>query len=90
MKKTFCIVLVCLVLLLTGCAREQLLDSGNGTNMLPLCSTAETTYVTMVWIPRTGKRYHRNDECSGMKEPREVTIQEAEDMGFTPCKNCYS
>ena len=43
----------------------------------------------MVWIPRTGERYHRNKKCSGMKEPKYVTIEEAIRRGYTPCKKCY-
>lgn len=43
----------------------------------------------MVWIPRTGERYHRRKTCSGMKEPTYVTIAEAIERGFTPCKLCY-
>lgn len=43
----------------------------------------------MVWIPRSGKRYHDNEYCSNMKNPRYVTIQEAKRRGFTPCKKCY-
>ena len=43
----------------------------------------------MVWIPRTGQRYHRNKNCSGMKNPSYVTIEEAKRLGFTPCKKCY-
>ena len=43
----------------------------------------------MVWIPRTGQRYHRKENCSGMKNPSYVTIEEAIRLGFTPCKKCY-
>ena len=43
----------------------------------------------MVWIPRTGKRYHRKETCSNMKNPSYVTIEEAKRRGFTPCKKCY-
>ena len=50
---------------------------------------SETEYVEMVWIPRTGKRYHRNERCSGMKKPSNVTVQKAIDFGFSPCENCY-
>lgn len=43
-----------------------------------------------VWIPQHGgKRYHRNSSCSGMKGPKEVTVDEAESKGFTPCGRCY-
>ena len=45
---------------------------------------------TMVWIPTNGgKKYHKDSTCSGMKNPRQVTIEEAQNRGFTPCKNCY-
>lgn len=43
----------------------------------------------MVWIPRTGQRYHRDKNCSGMKNPSYVSIDEAVRRGFTPCKKCY-
>ena len=43
----------------------------------------------MVWVPRTGERYHRSRKCSGMKEPKYVTIEEAIRRGYTPCKKCY-
>lgn len=46
-------------------------------------------YEEMVWIPRSGKRYHSNPGCSGMKEPQEVPLSEAESRGYTPCQNCY-
>lgn len=43
----------------------------------------------MVWIPQSGKKYHSHAGCSGMKNPEEVTLEEAEEMGYTPCKRCY-
>ena len=42
----------------------------------------------MVWILRTGQRYHRRKNCSGMKTPSCVSIDEAIRRGFTPCKKC--
>lgn len=42
-----------------------------------------------VWISGKGKKYHKNSYCSGMKDPREVTVAEAEAMGRGPCKKCY-
>lgn len=44
---------------------------------------------TMVWIPKTGSKYHSNSGCSGMKNPTQVTLSQAESMGYTPCKKCY-
>lgn len=42
----------------------------------------------MVWISKTGKRYHSNPDCSGMKSPRQITLEEAKQRNLTPCKNC--
>ena len=43
----------------------------------------------MVWIPRTGSKYHRYSSCSNMKSPTEVPLSDAERMGYEPCKKCY-
>ena len=44
----------------------------------------------MVWIPTNGgKRYHIRGSCSNMINPRLVTVEEAQNLGFTPCKKCY-
>ena len=42
-----------------------------------------------VWVTAKGKRYHNNPKCSNMKNPEEVTIEEAEKRGLTPCQKCY-
>jgi hypothetical protein len=36
-----------------------------------------------------GKKYHTNPGCSNMEDPEKVTLDEAEDLGFTPCKRCH-
>lgn len=43
----------------------------------------------MVWIPQSGKKYHSRAGCSNMKNPTQVTKEEAESRGYTPCKKCY-
>ena len=48
-------------------------------------STKSTTYV---WIPQSGNCYHKNKHCSGMKNPTRVSLQEAIDLGYTPCSKC--
>lgn len=50
----------------------------------PIQLSAKTT----VWVPANGSRYHTMDSCSGMKEAREVSLSEAKEGGFTPCKRC--
>lgn len=43
-----------------------------------------------VWIPmHGGARYHRYESCSNMIEPRQMPVDCAEYLGFTPCKRCY-
>ncbi len=42
-----------------------------------------------VWIPKTGEKYHKTSTCSGMKDPRKVTVKEAISAGYEPCSKCY-
>lgn len=41
-----------------------------------------------VWIPQSGKRYHDSKGCSGMQNPKYVTISEAKRLGYTACGTC--
>ena len=43
----------------------------------------------MVWIPKSGSKYHSRSGCSNMKNPSQVTKQEAENQGYEPCKKCW-
>lgn len=51
-------------------------------------STPETNGAT-VWIPRTGSKYHSNPNCSNMKNPSAVTIDQALAWGYDRCKKCW-
>lgn len=51
--------------------------------------TTPEPQANMVWISRTGKKYHSNPNCSNMKNPRKVTKAEAEAQHRTPCQKCY-
>ena len=42
----------------------------------------------MVWIPNSGSKYHSRSGCSNMKNPRQVTLDKAISLGYTPCKKC--
>ena len=44
---------------------------------------------TMVWIPKSGKKYHRSSSCSNMKNPSQVTLEKAQSLSYTPCSKCY-
>ena len=53
-------------------------------------STPEPTpQAEMVWVDDTAAKYHRKSDCSGMDAAYQVTKEEAEAMGKTPCKRCY-
>lgn len=41
-----------------------------------------------VWVSGSGSKYHSKSDCSGMKNPEEITLQEALDLGKEPCKRC--
>ena len=43
----------------------------------------------LVWIPSSGTKYHCSADCSNIKNPSQVTLNQAESLGFTPCKRCY-
>lgn len=56
---------------------------------LPTATTKSSTSIEqMVWVPRSGKKYHKKSTCSNMKNPRQVTVSEAKKFGFTPCSKC--
>ena len=43
----------------------------------------------MVWIPKSGSKYHSRSSCSNMKNPVEVGISYALSKGYTACKKCF-
>lgn len=43
----------------------------------------------MVWISGSGTKYHSRSSCSNMKNPWQVTVEEAQAQGRQPCKKCY-
>lgn len=43
----------------------------------------------MVWITKTGEKYHDSWICSGMQYRSCVTVEEAAAQGFAPCLLCF-
>ncbi len=43
----------------------------------------------LVWITKSGEKYHSKATCSSIKDPTQVTKEEAISMGREPCKKCY-
>ncbi len=48
----------------------------------------ETTSGT-VWVSQSGSKYHSSPSCSGMKDPSQLSLSEAQSRGYTPCKRCH-
>ena len=57
-----------------------------GASFFASSATDETE--VLVWIPKSGKRYHSNANCSNMNNPTQVSLDDAISKGFTPCKRC--
>ena len=49
------------------------------------------TKTTMVYLPATGKKYHRIPNCGTMNpsKARRVSLSEAQCSGYTACTNCW-
>lgn len=62
-------------------------SSGQTSTVSPSIST--TPSVEMVWIPQKNGKYHKKASCSGMKDPIQITKQEAINRGYDPCGKCY-
>ena len=53
-------------------------------------TAAQTSFARTykVYIEEGGKRSHRDEKCSGMKNPKYVTLEYALMQGYTECKKC--
>lgn len=66
---------------------DTLKPGGTSSETKPSETTKPTE--TMVWIPKSGTKYHSRSSCSNMKNPSQVTKSEAESMGYGPCSKCH-
>ena len=55
----------------------------------PVTQTSSSGSSAKVWVDDTAKRYHKSAHRCGMDNPYQVTVEEAERMGKTPCGRCY-
>ena len=56
-------------------------SSAQTQNQLPVGNT--------VFVSRTGSKYHRDRTCGTMKDPIEMSLQDAISTGRTPCSKCF-
>ena len=71
---------------------SQQLQSQTKIQSTSVTQTAPTVQTTgMVWLSRTGSKYHSFPNCSGMNSSNafQVTLQEALDLGKKRCNNCW-
>ena len=54
-------------------------------------SNAQTPVQAVVYIAASGNgtKYHSDPHCSRMNGVIEMSVEEAQAMGYTPCKKCY-
>ena len=52
-------------------------------------STTENADTAVVYVTRTGKKYHLSPTCSRMKSPIQISLLEAIEQGYEPCGTCY-
>lgn len=51
--------------------------------------TEPETSETMVWVTKTGKKYHSISDCGSTSSARQIPLSQAEANGLEPCKNCH-
>lgn len=75
----------------TGDSSGPSSDTTTSTSLKEETNSNENQGATgsMVWIPTSGSKYHSNAGCSNMKNPTQVTKEEAENRGYEPCKRCW-
>lgn len=58
------------------------------TTTEPTTTTTTEYREPTVWYSGSGEKYHSRLGCSNMNNPREITLEQAENMGLEPCKRC--
>ena len=63
--------------------------TNNNTTTAPDNTTNDDEKVEMVWIASSGTKYHSKASCSNMNSPRQISLEDAKNQGYTACKNCH-
>jgi hypothetical protein len=66
-------------------------DGIAGEKTLALLSggTAKPDPDVFVWVDNKGKVYHSKEDCSDMKDPKQIKLSQAEKRKLTPCEKCH-
>lgn len=57
--------------------------------VVPQETTAQEKVEQYVWIPQSGSKYHSRKNCSNMKNPTQITLEQAKNRGYTACSKCH-
>ncbi len=76
------------LLQLKECLDEELEARGLAVPQDDAVLSVSTPGEPLVWIPKSGSKYHSKSTCSGMKNPSQVSLDVAQSLGYTPCKKC--
>lgn len=77
-----------LILAPSGSAAEE--DASDATPAVTEEATSGTAQSgDIVYVTKSGSKYHSKETCSSMKEPLEMTLSEAEEEGYEPCGRCH-
>ena len=65
--------------------------STNETNVSTTKINNSTTEkkVEMVWVSSSGTKYHSKSTCSNMNSPRQISLEDAQNGGYTACSRCH-
>ncbi|MGL4760432.1 MAG: hypothetical protein ACRCWG_03155 [Sarcina sp.] len=65
-------------------------NSGGGSNEVSKPVVENTTPVAkMVWVTKTGGKYHSHGNCGNSKYVSQVSLSTAQGRGLGPCGTCY-
>ena len=63
--------------------------TNNSETTTPDNSTNNEEKVQMVWVASSGTKYHSKSSCSNMTSPRQISLEDAKEAGYTACKKCH-
>lgn len=63
--------------------------TNNSGTTTPDNSTNNEEKVQMVWVASSGTKYHSKSSCSNMTSPRQISLEDAKEAGYTACKKCH-
>lgn len=73
----------------TQTVQQQTVQEQTVTTQNSQTETPSNPITDMVWISGSGKKYHSSASCSNMKNPTQVSLEDAQSQGRTACSKCY-